>query len=71
MAVQDDFELEENDADLVAQGTPHHWRMRAHALGNGAFHALKVPAEIAFDCFHVNHCQLCAGKNQPLHLGLH
>lgn len=41
-AVQDDYELEENDADMVDQGTPYHWRMRAHALGHGAFHALKV-----------------------------
>ena len=40
--MQEDYELEENDADLVDQGTPYHWRMRAHALGQGAFHALKV-----------------------------
>ena len=42
IAVQDDYELEENDADLMDQSTPYHWRMRAHALGHGAFHGLKV-----------------------------
>ena len=40
--MQDDYELEENDADLVEQGAPYHWRMRAHALGQGAFHGLEV-----------------------------
>lgn len=42
IALQDDYELEENDADLMAQSTPYHWRMRAHALSHGAFHGLKV-----------------------------
>ena len=51
--MQDDYELEENDADLVDQGTPYHWRMRAHALGYGAFHGLKVisMAPEHFACF--------------------
>lgn len=40
--MQDDYELEESDADLMAQGMPYHWRMRAHSLGHGAFHGLKV-----------------------------
>ena len=42
--VQDDYELEENGAGLMAQQVPYLWRMRAHSLGHGAFHGLKVNA---------------------------
>ena len=42
--MQDDYELEENGAGLMAQQVPYHWRMRAHSLGHGAFHGLKVKA---------------------------
>ncbi len=42
--VQDDYELEENGAGLMAQQVPYHWRMRAHSLGHGTFYGLKVKA---------------------------
>ena len=44
--MQDDYELEENGAGLMAQQVPYHWRMRAHSLGHGAFHGLKVTAAL-------------------------
>ena len=42
--MQDDYELEENGAGLMAQQVPYHWRMRAHSLGHGTFYGLKVKA---------------------------
>ena len=42
--MQDDYELEANGAGVMAQQVPYHWRMRAHILGHGAFHGLKVNA---------------------------